>query len=183
RHSLSGSGWPWSHSASLVALVLQRECLTRITPAAGVARDPLVRAARLCDSADSRMNSGILPGMRVTQPMARLSMSSVPPRGADAPLQSRVLASRFRRRIAPRLSVVAFPPVFAVCAGLLCFGMLSGCTKEEKMKPGRSEENSLGMKMIRVPAGTFTMGAPASDAKAKDDERPAHSVQLNAFEI
>src|SRR5690606_13928532 len=68
-------------------------------------------------------------------------------------------------------------------AGLLCFGMLSGCTKEEKMKPGRSEENSLGMKMIRVPAGTFTMGAPASDAQAKDDERPAHSVQLNAFEI
>ena len=61
--------------------------------------------------------------------------------------------------------------------------MLSGCTKDEAMKPGRSEENSLGMTMVRVPGGTFTMGAPAQDTNANDDDRPAHSVQLNEVDI
>jgi formylglycine-generating enzyme required for sulfatase activity len=35
--------------------------------------------------------------------------------------------------------------------------------------------------MVPVPAGEFTMGAPAGDARAKKDEQPQHKVRLDAF--
>jgi len=35
--------------------------------------------------------------------------------------------------------------------------------------------------MVPVPAGEFTMGAPAGDPRAKKDEQPQHKVRLDAF--
>ena len=35
--------------------------------------------------------------------------------------------------------------------------------------------------MVPVPAGEFTMGAPAGDSRAKKDEQPQHKVRLDAF--
>src|SRR5215831_3909673 len=35
--------------------------------------------------------------------------------------------------------------------------------------------------MVPIPAGEFTMGAPAADTRAKKDERPQHKVRLDAF--
>lgn len=40
-----------------------------------------------------------------------------------------------------------------------------------------------GMKMVYVPAGEFQMGASEQDAKAYDDEKPQHTVYLDAFWI
>jgi serine/threonine protein kinase len=37
------------------------------------------------------------------------------------------------------------------------------------------------MKLIYIPAGTFDMGAPATDEMAEDDELPRHSVYIDAF--
>jgi len=37
--------------------------------------------------------------------------------------------------------------------------------------------------MVRVPAGTSTMGSPASDFDASQYEQPVHRVQLKSFEI
>jgi formylglycine-generating enzyme required for sulfatase activity/tRNA A-37 threonylcarbamoyl transferase component Bud32 len=37
--------------------------------------------------------------------------------------------------------------------------------------------NSIGMKFVRVPAGTFTMGSPAHEAERGDDEQ-AHEVEI-----
>ena len=37
--------------------------------------------------------------------------------------------------------------------------------------------------MAPIPAGTFTMGSPSSEAGRTDDEGPAHQVTLKAFYI
>ncbi len=37
--------------------------------------------------------------------------------------------------------------------------------------------------MVRIPAGTFTMGAPANEPQRGSDEGPQHEVYINAFEL
>jgi formylglycine-generating enzyme required for sulfatase activity len=39
--------------------------------------------------------------------------------------------------------------------------------------------NSIGMEFILIPAGTFMMGSPDTDAEADKDEKPAHRVTLS----
>jgi len=39
--------------------------------------------------------------------------------------------------------------------------------------------NSIGMGVVLIPAGTFMMGSPDSDATAYDNEKPAHSVTIS----
>jgi formylglycine-generating enzyme required for sulfatase activity len=39
--------------------------------------------------------------------------------------------------------------------------------------------NSIGMEFVLIPAGTFTMGSPDSDAEASDNEKPAHRVTIS----
>jgi formylglycine-generating enzyme required for sulfatase activity len=39
--------------------------------------------------------------------------------------------------------------------------------------------NTIGMKFVLIPAGTFTMGSPDSDTDAYSDEKPAHQVTIS----
>ena len=39
--------------------------------------------------------------------------------------------------------------------------------------------NRIGMEFVLIPAGTFTMGSPDSDAEAYDDEKPVHRVTIS----
>jgi formylglycine-generating enzyme required for sulfatase activity len=39
--------------------------------------------------------------------------------------------------------------------------------------------NSIGMEFVLIPAGTFIMGSPDSDAEAQSDEKPAHRVTIS----
>ncbi|MGE0376368.1 MAG: SUMF1/EgtB/PvdO family nonheme iron enzyme [Planctomycetaceae bacterium] len=39
--------------------------------------------------------------------------------------------------------------------------------------------NSIGLAMVRIPAGSFRMGAAAGDADAQDDEKPQHNVTIS----
>jgi hypothetical protein len=39
--------------------------------------------------------------------------------------------------------------------------------------------NSIGMEFVLIPAGTFMMGSPDSDATAYDNEKPAHRVTIS----
>jgi formylglycine-generating enzyme required for sulfatase activity len=39
--------------------------------------------------------------------------------------------------------------------------------------------NSIGMEFVLIPAGTFMMGSPDSDAEASDMEKPAHRVTIS----
>ena len=38
--------------------------------------------------------------------------------------------------------------------------------------------NSIGMKLVLIPAGEFWMGSPDSDKDARDDEKPQHQVRI-----
>lgn len=42
---------------------------------------------------------------------------------------------------------------------------------------------ALGLEMVYVAGGTFSMGAPDSDSEAKEDEKPAHLVTLSSYYI
>jgi formylglycine-generating enzyme required for sulfatase activity len=76
-------------------------------------------------------------------------------------------------------------------AWLLSAGLRSDSSKEKQgkripKKDGRVEEkenqlpktitNSIGMKLVLIPAGRFTMGSPAGEGS--DDERPQHEVEI-----
>jgi formylglycine-generating enzyme required for sulfatase activity len=41
--------------------------------------------------------------------------------------------------------------------------------------------NNITLEMVEIPAGTFIMGAPASEEKSSDDERPQHEVNIPSF--
>ena len=45
--------------------------------------------------------------------------------------------------------------------------------------PGSVLENSIGTKLVLIPAGEFLMGSPESDTSADSDERPQHRVRLS----
>jgi formylglycine-generating enzyme required for sulfatase activity len=49
------------------------------------------------------------------------------------------------------------------------------------VQPAKAPEritNSVGMTLVRIPAGEFLMGSPDSDPEARDDEKPQHRVRI-----
>lgn len=45
-------------------------------------------------------------------------------------------------------------------------------------RPAKSLTNSLGMKLVRIPAGEFRMGSADDDPGGREDERPRHRVRI-----
>jgi formylglycine-generating enzyme required for sulfatase activity len=45
-------------------------------------------------------------------------------------------------------------------------------------EPAREITNSIGMRLVLIPAGDYLMGSPASDSDARDDEKPQHPVRI-----
>lgn len=67
-------------------------------------------------------------------------------------------------------------PIIAVAMGLWLTITVPMCVMAETIT------NSIGLKLTRIPAGEFLMGAAKDDEVARDDERPQHRVRLaNAF--
>lgn len=54
---------------------------------------------------------------------------------------------------------------------------------KQKAVPAKTITGKDGAPMVLVPAGEFTMGSRGDDKNASNDERPAHSVYLDAFYI
>ena len=46
-------------------------------------------------------------------------------------------------------------------------------------RPPKMRTNSIGMRLVRVPAGEFRMGSTAWDKDGQPDERPEHRVRIN----
>jgi formylglycine-generating enzyme required for sulfatase activity len=68
------------------------------------------------------------------------------------------------------------------------FATCLGCTKAVKSQGGKEITNSIGMKLVLIPKGTFQMGSPPSENGSEDNERQ-HEVTLTrdyyigAFEV
>jgi formylglycine-generating enzyme required for sulfatase activity len=56
--------------------------------------------------------------------------------------------------------------------------MASTCANKPHPTPGGVITNSLGMRLVYVPPGQFTMGSPRDTAMADDDEMPPHRVRI-----
>jgi formylglycine-generating enzyme required for sulfatase activity len=59
----------------------------------------------------------------------------------------------------------------------------TACPPEPDTKPKAGDiiVSSTGIELAYIPAGTFTMGIPASEENSQDSERPQHQVTLSAF--
>ena len=68
----------------------------------------------------------------------------------------------------------------AIAAALLVIAGLIAAPLVWKKPPGPAESfvNSIGMKLMRIPAGSFQMGAAMDEADHGDDEVPAHPVAI-----
>jgi formylglycine-generating enzyme required for sulfatase activity len=69
---------------------------------------------------------------------------------------------------------------------LILFGLSTGVGFGQEVTVELT--NSIGMKLVLIPKGTFTMGSPSSEYRSEDGERP-HEVTrtrdyyLGAFEV
>ncbi|TWT62747.1 formylglycine-generating enzyme family protein [Rubinisphaera italica] len=76
---------------------------------------------------------------------------------------------------------------------LLLSALICGCTQEQALQSPVPDvpvqTNTIGMKFVTIPAGEFLMGAPETDLKAEEDEKPQHRVvitqdfHLGQFEV
>jgi formylglycine-generating enzyme required for sulfatase activity len=76
----------------------------------------------------------------------------------------------------------SIPPV-AVCLSII---LLTACapapTATPTINPGATRTRPTdGAEMVYVPAGEFLMGSTVADAKAAGDEKPQHTVYLDAY--
>jgi len=67
--------------------------------------------------------------------------------------------------------------VVIVLASLAVFGFV---VWRKSTTPREYLTNSIGMKLVRVPAGKFLMGAPRDEKGSEDDERPQHEVEITS---
>jgi sulfatase modifying factor 1 len=60
------------------------------------------------------------------------------------------------------------------------FTVIAATVRTEPESPGSSPvTNSVGMKLVLIPPGTFVMGSPDTDSDASEAEKPAHRVQIS----
>ena len=92
----------------------------------------------------------------------------------------------------PSMAEMPFDLLSIDTAGVVLLAPLTSETEEErkakserkaKEEEVRRQQAALNIEMVYVAGGTFTMGAPDSDSKAEEREKPAHSVTLSGYYI
>jgi formylglycine-generating enzyme required for sulfatase activity len=70
---------------------------------------------------------------------------------------------------------------FSVAVALALFAPVAGRGDDaaEKAEKRAIVINSIGMKFVEIPAGTFLMGSPESEVGSRIDERPVHEVEIS----
>src|SRR5437867_4176349 len=91
-----------------------------------------------------------------------------------------------RRPCMPGLSRTFRIALFLILAVLL--GELARSQSPQPIAPGKpslsdavdakTATNSIGMKLVLIPAGTFLMGSADEDKEAYDNEKPRHRVAI-----
>jgi eukaryotic-like serine/threonine-protein kinase len=135
-------------------------------------------------------------------PRARLQSPPIQPGNTAAELFAEMAevaplyrTARPRRRLQPWLVSLAIPAILAlIVIGYFGFrptpppqtvGTVETVESPIARKPEKRPEplprefaNSLDMKMVRIPAGEFLMGAPQDEPGAEATEKPQHSVRI-----
>jgi formylglycine-generating enzyme required for sulfatase activity len=73
--------------------------------------------------------------------------------------------------------------VTALVFGVGAAGCQSAPETTESQGPVKFDYDSLGLKWLPIPAGSFLMGCSPSDEVCHKDESPQHKVTLSAFEM
>jgi formylglycine-generating enzyme required for sulfatase activity len=77
-----------------------------------------------------------------------------------------------------------FPWLLVAGGAVLVFGIAAVVWKVVLPINGKPEKpepelvNSLGMRLVLIPAGEFQLGSPGTDSEAAEDEKPQHRVQI-----
>ena len=67
----------------------------------------------------------------------------------------------------------------AFALSLLVGSLISEAAETKSQKEAHTVTNSIGMKFVSVPAGTFLMGSPETEVGSRVDERPVHEVEIS----
>ncbi len=86
-----------------------------------------------------------------------------------------------RRRWPIVAGISAVVLIAVVIAISLALKAGSNAVESENQKAYTETVNRVGIEMVRVPAGKFTMGSPASEEGHDDDESPQHEVSISSF--
>jgi formylglycine-generating enzyme required for sulfatase activity len=110
-------------------------------------------------------------------PLPPASAAPVPPRAASPPV---VLAEPPKTVHAePGLAAAAPTPVAVAPDKPAVLRPVPREPTPEPVEPPKQITNSIGMKLVLIPAGEFLMGsAKADDFSAQDDEQPRHRVRI-----
>ncbi|MDR2624899.1 MAG: formylglycine-generating enzyme family protein [Zoogloeaceae bacterium] len=70
---------------------------------------------------------------------------------------------------------------FALFVPFVLAGLLSGCPgqSDQTANTANTVTNSIGMEFVRIPAGSFMMGADKNLEDAREDEMPQHQVTIS----
>jgi formylglycine-generating enzyme required for sulfatase activity len=103
----------------------------------------------------------------------------------DATLEGKRPAPRKKGRLVPVLLTVMILSISVVA--LLGYNVwdwgkdeTNGGPASGDWRSAREFTNSVGMKLVRIPMGTFEMGAPESETGREADETPRHQVTITA---
>jgi formylglycine-generating enzyme required for sulfatase activity len=69
-----------------------------------------------------------------------------------------------------------------ICAALALSGCASGMNSNPKPAAPEAKTNSIGMTMVPIPAGRFTMGSAKDEQRREMDELP-HAVALTSGSV
>jgi formylglycine-generating enzyme required for sulfatase activity len=94
----------------------------------------------------------------------------------ERPTNARMLA--FREQVLLPLNELAAVTACSDWENRIALNETWGRVIEWKRGGGIGFTNSIGMKLVLIPAGEFLMGSPDSDSDALSDEKPQHTVRI-----
>jgi formylglycine-generating enzyme required for sulfatase activity/predicted Ser/Thr protein kinase len=139
----------------------------------------------------SQLREGLDPALDALclRALETLPSDRYPSMAAFSAALSQYLEPRGVSGARPGIGAAPISPGTAVTSGLSPTPLPVGSTPDAETPASSTPKwesfvNSIGMRFVLVPAGTFLMGSPGSEAQRRDDEGPQHEVVIpQAFHL